>query len=162
MLNRSTDDEMARITERGSQHAAAAWLRVANHAVLAEDQLHARQQVWQYYHTMSFMPAPLAFKMPHPFTNNSTVSDIYINTLLYILSIDCHLHNHCPGCSCNGVQWAKGHLMRNMGFCPTTNGFRFGGSLGFHVESRKFNPSSPQFDPPEPRYKGQLHTLCIR
>jgi hypothetical protein len=45
MLNRSTDDEMARVTERGSQHAAAAWLRIANHAVLAEDQLHARQQV---------------------------------------------------------------------------------------------------------------------
>ncbi|DBA87841.1 TPA: hypothetical protein ACH3X1_004837 [Trebouxia sp. C0004] len=47
MLNRSTDDEMARITKRGSQHAAAAWLRVANHAVLAQDQLHARQQAVQ-------------------------------------------------------------------------------------------------------------------
>ena len=89
MLNRSTDDEMARITERGSQHAAAAWLRVANHAVLAEDQLHARQQVWQYKQCL--IPAPLAFKIAHPFTNNCNVSDI--------LSFDCHPHHHCSGCN---------------------------------------------------------------
>ena len=69
MLNRSTDDEMARITERGSKHAAAAWLRVANHAVLAEDQLHARQQVWQHHYIGFFKPAPLAFKTTHAFTD---------------------------------------------------------------------------------------------
>ena len=49
MLGRSIVDEMARITERGSQHAAAAWLCIANHAVQPEEQLHARQQV---YHLM--------------------------------------------------------------------------------------------------------------
>lgn len=84
MLNRSNDDEMARITERGSQHAAAAWLRVANHAVLAEDQLHARQQVWQYYHTIKLHACPTGIKMPHSFTNNSTVSDIYI--VMYLVN----------------------------------------------------------------------------
>lgn len=44
MLGRSMNDEMGRIAERGSQHAAAAWLRIANHAEQAEQQLHARQQ----------------------------------------------------------------------------------------------------------------------
>ena len=44
MLGRSVEDEMARIAERGSQHAAAAWLRVANHAEQLEQQLHAHQQ----------------------------------------------------------------------------------------------------------------------
>ncbi len=45
MLGRSTADEMARITERGAQHAAAGWLCIANHALQAEEQLHAHQQV---------------------------------------------------------------------------------------------------------------------
>ena len=44
MLGRSVEDEMGRITERGSQHAAAAWLRIANHAEQLEQQLHANQQ----------------------------------------------------------------------------------------------------------------------
>jgi len=30
--------------------------------------------------------------------------------------------------------------MRNVGFCPTTSGFGFGSSLGFHVENRKLDP----------------------
>ena len=45
MLSRSIEDEMACITERGGQHAAAAWLRIANHVAAVEGQLHARQQV---------------------------------------------------------------------------------------------------------------------
>ena len=44
MLGRSIEDEMARITERGSDHAAATWLRIAEHVEQAEQQLHARQQ----------------------------------------------------------------------------------------------------------------------
>lgn len=44
MLGRNIEDEMARITERGSQHAAAAWLRIANHAEQPEQQLKAHQQ----------------------------------------------------------------------------------------------------------------------
>ena len=87
-LNRSTDDEMARITERGSQHAAAAWLCVANHAVLAEDRLHARQQVRQ--HQELFMPAPVALKIaPHILKQLHCVSDTS--------SIACHVHNHYSG-----------------------------------------------------------------
>ena len=30
--------------------------------------------------------------------------------------------------------------MRSMGFCPTTGGFGFGSSLGFHVEGRGLDP----------------------
>lgn len=44
MLGRSIEGEMARIAERGSQHAAAAWLRIANHAEQPEQQLQAHQQ----------------------------------------------------------------------------------------------------------------------
>ena len=44
MLGRSTEDEMARIAERGNQHATAAWLHIANHAEQPEQQLHAHQQ----------------------------------------------------------------------------------------------------------------------
>ena len=44
MLSRSTADEMARLGERGPQHAAAAWLHIANHVIAPEEQLHARQQ----------------------------------------------------------------------------------------------------------------------
>ena len=45
MLSRITDDEMGRITQRGSQHAADAWTRIATHASKPEEQLQARQQV---------------------------------------------------------------------------------------------------------------------
>ena len=45
MLGRSTDDEMGRITQQGSQHAADAWTRIATHASKPEEQLQARQQV---------------------------------------------------------------------------------------------------------------------
>ena len=44
MLSRSTADEMARIAERGAQHAAAAWQHIANHVAQPEEQLQARQQ----------------------------------------------------------------------------------------------------------------------
>ena len=44
MLGRSIEDEMVRITERGGHHTAATWLRIAEHAQQAEQQLHARQQ----------------------------------------------------------------------------------------------------------------------
>lgn len=44
MLGRSIEDEMTRIADRGSQQAAAAWLRIANHAEQPEQQLHAHQQ----------------------------------------------------------------------------------------------------------------------
>ena len=90
MLNRSTDDEMARITERGCQHAAAAWLRVANHAVLAEDQLHARQQVWQHHYIGFFKLHWLLRQHMHSQTDNCNVSDA--------LSFGCHTHHHLPGC----------------------------------------------------------------
>ncbi len=30
--------------------------------------------------------------------------------------------------------------MRKVEFCPTTSGFGFGSSLGFHVESHEFDP----------------------
>ena len=44
MLGRSIEDEMSRITERGAEHAAAAWLRIADHAEQPEQQLKALQQ----------------------------------------------------------------------------------------------------------------------
>lgn len=44
MLGRNIEGEMARIAERGSEHAAAAWLRIANHAEQPEQQLQAHQQ----------------------------------------------------------------------------------------------------------------------
>ena len=44
-MGRSVDDEMARITQGGAEHAAAAWLRIAHHVTQAELQLQALRQV---------------------------------------------------------------------------------------------------------------------
>ena len=44
MLGRSVGDEMSRITERGAEHAASAWLRIADHVEQPEQQLKAHQQ----------------------------------------------------------------------------------------------------------------------
>ena len=43
-------------------------------------------------------------------------------------------------CSVAGYNEFKGHLLRNMEFCPTTVVSEPGCSLGFHVESREFDP----------------------
>lgn len=49
MLGRSIEDEMARITERGGRHAAAAWTSIAVHTSKPDEQLHTRQQVRRAY-----------------------------------------------------------------------------------------------------------------
>ena len=53
MLGRSIEDEMARITERGCEHAASAWLCIAEQAEQAEQQLHARQQARFFYNVFT-------------------------------------------------------------------------------------------------------------